>query len=529
MYSTSSRATSASSSPASCRPETADTYARVRAALADSAFYPDPPEDVAVIDTHTSCVFLAGDLAYKLKKPVRFGFLDYGSADARHLMCREEVRLNRRLAPRLYLGVRSVAQTARGLELAEEGASGALEHLVEMRRFDERRTIASRLRTARPTRAEIEALGRHLASFHLGLPPVRRSRDPGETIRRTTAETFSSLRRLLPAPLGSELLAAERFTSAYLAARGDLLLDRARAGWVRDAHGDLRADHVLLGDPIEVVDCVEFDPALRQIDVAEDLAFLVMDLHRLAAPDLAAVLTAAYREAGGDPGDDSLLAFHASQRALVRAKVALLRSSTADVGDLLGLARRFRWHARAPLLLAVCGLPGSGKTYLAGALGEAARFRVFSSDVVRKRLAGVEASQRARPEHYSAAFSRRTYTALGEQAAAELEGAGGAVVDATFRRRSERDRFMAAVGGAEVLFVECVAPRAVRRGRLRQRFLAPGQASDATEAVARRQRFAPLDEVDPRGHLLLRTDRDVGELCRAVEAWLDDRPSFSGA
>ena len=298
---------------------------------------------------------------------------------------------------------------------------------------------------------------------------------------------------------------------------------------MRDGHGDLRADHVVLERGIEVVDCVEFDPALRQIDVAEDLAFLVMDLHRLGAPDLAHALVAGYRQAGGDPGDDSLLAFHASQRALVRAKIALLRSGAADVEDLLGLARRFRWHARAPLLLAVCGRPGSGKTYLANALGEAAGFPVLSSDVVRKRLAGLEASQRAGPEHYSVAFSRRTYKALGEQAAGELERAGGAVVEATFRRRSERERFMAAVGGAEVLFVECVAPRAVRSGRLRQRLLAPGQASDAGEAVARRQRFSPLDEVDPRGHLLLRTDLDVGELCRAVEAWLDDRPSFSGA
>ncbi|MGZ4200566.1 MAG: bifunctional aminoglycoside phosphotransferase/ATP-binding protein [Thermoleophilaceae bacterium] len=508
--------------------ESADAYERVRVALADPAFYPHAPEQVAVIDTHTSCVFLAGELAYKLKKPVRFGFLDYGSADARHMMCREEVRLNRRLAPRLYLGVRSVVEAPGGLELAGEDAAGALEHVLEMCRFDERRTIASRLRGARPTQAEIGELGSHLAHFHLESPPVRRMRDPGEAIRSTTGETFSSLRRLLPQPLRSELLAAERFTSAYLAARGGLLLERARAGCVRDGHGDLRADHVLLGDPIEIVDCVEFDPALRQIDMAEDLAFLVMDLHRLAAPDLAGALTASYRHAGGDPGDDGLLAFHSSQRALVRAKVALLRNGAADVEDLLRLSRRFRWQARAPLLLALCGRPGSGKTFLASALGKASGFPVLSSDVTRKRLAGLRPGQRALAEHYRASFSRRTYAALGEQARAELEHRGGAVVDATFRRRSERELFMA-VSGARVLFVECAAPLAVRRERLRQRVGVPGQASDATQEVARRQLFAPLDEVGPDRHLILRSDREVGELRRAVEAWLDDRPSFSGA
>jgi uncharacterized protein len=515
--------------------KTVSEFARVKSALSEPGFYPHRPRGVTVLETHTSCVFLAGDRAYKLKKPVQLGFLDYSGKATRKRLCREEVRLNRRLAPSVYLGVRAVVQAGDHLTTGDDGDPAAVDYLVEMRRFDERRTLAARIGKGGVGAEEIRELGRLLARFHAGAPPARTAADPREAIRRTVSETFSSLHDLASASLVHELLAAERFTGSYLVAHRGTFLDRAASGLVRDVHGDLRAEHVVLENPIVIVDCLEFDPALRQIDVAEDLAFLTMDLQRLGAPDLAAELVAAYRDAGGDPGDDSLLAFHAAQRAWVRAKVELLRASQVatdskaatanrdEAGALARLARRFRWRARQPLVLVVCGSSGSGKSYLAAALAESGDIAVLASDVVRKQLAGIEPTQPGRPEHYSASFSRLTYRTLGELAAAELERSGLVIVDATFRRRTERAQFAAGAGAlpARVVFVECVAPRSVRIDRIERRGSERGHASDATFAVARRQRFSPLTEVAASHHLPLRTDRDIDDVVWAVEAWLD--------
>src|SRR6185312_13086555 len=228
-------------------------------------------------------------------------FLDYSDKATRRRLCGDEVRLNRRLAPDLYLGVRALVEREDGrLVLGEVDDARAVDYLVEMRRFDERRTLAS-------------LVARLLARFHAAAEPLP-AVDPGDAVRRATAETFASLHRLAPESLARELLAAEELTAAYLVNHRRMLLGRAAAGLVRDGHGDLRAEHVVLEDPIAIVDCLEFDHALRQIDVAEDLAFLTMDLTRLGAPELAFELVASYRDAGGDPGEPGMLSFHAAQR-----------------------------------------------------------------------------------------------------------------------------------------------------------------------------------------------------------------------
>jgi len=500
------------------------SYTRVREQLSKPGFYPHRPSDVTIRESHSSCVFLAGDLAYKLKKPLRFDFLDYSDKATRRRLCGVEVRLNRRLAPALYLGVRAVVETEDGrLDLGEEDDPRAVDYLVEMRRFDERRTLASLVERGVAGAEEIRAVGRLLARFHAAAEPAP-AVDPRDAIRRATGETFASLHRLAPEAVARELLAAEELTAAYLVSHRGMLLERAAAGLVRDGHGDLRAEHVVLEDPIAIIDCLEFDPALRQIDVAEDLAFLTMDLTRLGAPELAFELVASYRDAGGDPGEPGLLSFHAAQRAWVRAKVELLSGREVQARAYLRLGRRFGWQARRPLVLVVCGASGSGKSHLAAALAQVSGSVVVSSDAVRKELAGIEPAETARREHYSASFSRRTYRRLGELAAEELERSGLVIVDATFRRRSERAQFAAGTGAlaARVAFVECLAPRELRLDRIRRRRARGRDASDVTVELARRQRFAPLTEVQAHHHLPLRTDRDTEGGVHAVEAWLNE-------
>ena len=402
----------------------------VRAALVRPEFYPDRPDRVDVRETLVSWVFLAGDRAYKLKKPLVLPFLDYGTRQRRREMCGEEVRLNRRLAPDLYLGVRAVAASADGLALAAEDDPRAVDYLVEMRRFDEQRTLAAKLERGELKRGEVVALARVLARFHTRAPRAAAIGVPVLAVERRMTENFHELLAIVEQRAEIEwVLALERFAHAFVVAHAQMLNARARRGCVREVHGDLRAEHVLLDETLQVIDCIEFDRGLRELDVADDLAFLVMDLAAVGGERFARVLVRAYRDAGGDPGDDRLIAFYAAYRALVRAKVALLRAAqypavssehgreSAAARDLLAVAERFAWRARLPLVIVVCGVPAAGKSHLAQALAEVSGLPHLSSDLTRKRLARIRPQQRAASAVYSAEFNRLTYAELGRRAA----------------------------------------------------------------------------------------------------------------
>ncbi len=504
--------------------------AEVAEAMADPGFYSPAPATVERRETHSSSVFLAGERAYKVKKPVRFEFLDYSTLPARRAMCGEEVRLNRRLAPATYLGVRSIARMDGRLALGPADQPGALEYAVEMRRFDEGQTLAAKLVRHSAGVEQVHDVAARVAEFHGKAEVVPADADPRIAVRAASSETFTSLLELVGASHEQDVIGAQRFTDSFLVRERDTMIGRAESGFVRDVHGDLRAEHVILGDPIEIVDCVEFDPALRQIDVASDLAFLNMDLHRLGAAELARELVSAYRAQGGDPGGDHLLAFYSAQRAWVRAKVELLRarqlegsgaeSARASALQLLTLGSQFAWHARQPLLLVICGLSGSGKTHLAGRLAAESGLEMLSSDPVRKRLAGLKPLQRAQARHYTPEWDAATYAELGRLAAAELSRSGGVIVDATFRQAADRRAFTAAAGepSAHARFVECRAPAPLRMRRIQRRL--PG-ASDATTAVAASQVFDELAEVPASRLLSLRTDRSAAACAAEVECWLD--------
>jgi aminoglycoside phosphotransferase family enzyme/predicted kinase len=495
------------------------------------AFYPDRPSRVELVESHISWVFLAGDRAYKLRKPVVFPFLDYGTAERRHAMCEEEIRLGRRLAPDLYLGVRPLTETADGWELGRSGDDGA-EHVVEMRRFDPSKTLAAVLSSDDADEATVRLVARLIAQFHKSAPQAPEGRFDPEAVAATVSENFSTLLPFAPLFGEPELAGAQLFAVAFLHARRRLLEERVARGFVRDCHGDLRAEHVIL-EPgsVQVFDPVEFDPALRQIDVCAELAFLVMDMIDLGAESLAEALVDEYGAAGGDYGGPELLFFYAAYRAWVRAKVACLLAGELPQGEertvpvaeahrLARLARRLAWRARGEVVLVICGGAATGKTVLAQAICELSGLPHLSSDIVRKELAGLEPGERAPAELYTEEDSVRTYRELGTRAAA----ARGAVVDATFRRRSHRAAFSEAFGGT-ALFVECRAPANVVAQRARSREHNPGRVSDATEAIAAAQatEFEPLDEVPAARHLLIRTDRPLDRIVLDLEAALDRR------
>ena len=511
----------------------------VRQALARPETYPHRPASVEVRETHISWVFLAGELAYKLKKPLVLDFLDYGTPARRREMCAAEVRLNRRLAPDVYLGVRGVARVEDGVELTDEDDPRAVDFVVEMRRYDEARTLMATLGRGELQRGDVVEVGRVLARFHEDAPTATPDGAPVLAAERRFDRNLQEL--LADVEQRGEIervLGLERFAHAFVTAYAQTFTARASRGHVREGHGDLRAEHVLLGDRVQIVDCVEFDPGLRELDVADDLAFLVFDLAAHGGERFGEILIQAYRDAGGDPGPDSLIAFYAAYRALVRAKVALVRGGqlpgtsaehgqqSAHARDLIAVAERFAWRARRPLVIVVCGVPASGKSHLARALAELSGLSHLNSDVIRKGLVGVRATERAPERTYSSEWNARTYAELGRRASEALAADGGVIVDATFRHRADRVAFAAALGGSRpTVFIECQAPRAVLATRAAAREHDRDLVSDAGPAVVLRERssWEPLDEVPPGAQFTLRTDRPVEQITGDVLALLDRR------
>jgi aminoglycoside phosphotransferase family enzyme/predicted kinase len=512
----------------------------VLAALGDPATYGDGCGTVERHETHGSWVFVAGEHALKVKKPVVLRFLDYGTLERRRAMCREEVRINRRLAPDLYEGtVAIVALREGGVALdRDDEAPGAVEVGVLMRRYDERDTLAARWAAGSATPEQLRAVGARLAAFHAAQPRPREAEPAlGALLAavRTTLDDLDDGADTLDRPRVRALRCA---MEAVLAARREELRLRGRRGLVVDGHGDLRSEHVLLTDPLQVVDAVEFDPALRIVDVACDLGFLVMDLEGAGAHELAAALVEGYRHAGGEPGDSGLLAAMACYRALVRVKVDLVRAGQDDAAAAararvrLAQATSFAWRARGPELLAVCGPPASGKTTVARALCAASGMAHVSSDVVRKARAGLAPSERTPESAYGLAATLATYREVGAHAAAALAAGRGAVIDATLGDPAARDALRKALCRAArgLRYVECRVPaeEAMRRARAREDD--PASESDATDEIAARlaAAWAPLDEVSADRHLVVRADRAVGEVVLEVAAWLDRAQDVPG-
>jgi uncharacterized protein len=501
--------------------------------------YPGRPS-VVVHETHASWVFVAGDRAYKLKKPVQLGFLDYRTITRRHACCREEVRVNSQLAPGIYLGVRAIVPSDGGYRFARDCAPGAVEYAVEMRTFREADTFAGLIAAGALARGHVIEVARVLAEFHRTAPVVREW-GPDRAVAMWQ-KNVEELRRA-PHPAEWPLEASAVFGAAFVHAHAEEIARRAELGLARDGHGDLRCEHVLSAPRIRVVDRIEFDPALRRTDVACDLAFLTMDLEAHDQRWAARTLVSAYREAGMDPGSEALRSFYAAHRALVRAKVALLSQSgqapratgqaPGQASALWSLAERLRWRARMPIAVVICGPAASGKSLLAGELSRRSEMPISSSDAVRKRLAGLAAHEPARPEHYQPDFTRRTYETLGREAVAALGREGGVIVDATCRLRAERERLLGRLRetGVTPLVVRCEVPLELAVERARRRLRDPHRVSDATPEIVERQ-FRGFEELDERteGSVLeLDTTQALADQIATVERAADRLLRSGGA
>lgn len=482
----------------------------------------EPLPRAEVCETHTAIVFFVGDRAYKLKKPVDLGFLDYTTVAARRAACEREVALNRRFAPDVYLGLGEVRSPD----------AQAPEPLVVMRRMPENRRLSRLVREGVAVDDVLRAVARHLAAWHADAPRSREVDEQGtrDALSSRWEASFQQVHALADdGVVPDEVTEVERLVRRYLAGRKRLFDSRIEQGRVVDGHGDLLAEDIFcLDDGPRVLDCLEFDDHLRCVDGLDDAAFLAMDLEQLGAPQAAAYFLAQYGEYSGDPAPPSLWHHYVAYRAFVRAKVSLIQARQGAPGAqaasrrLLSTALRHLRTSAVGLTL-VGGLPGSGKSTLSGALADRLGVTLLSSDRLRKELAGIPAEQSAAAGYgeglYAPKWTARTYAALLDRASALLSSGESVVLDATWSDAAQREAALrvAERTSADLVALHCHVPGDVSAARLSTR--APGTSdADLDIATAMAASEPPWPEavvVDTSGPL----ESSVSQALAVVRPW----------
>ena len=499
--------------------------------------------------THGSWVFLTATEVWKVKRPVDLGFLDFRTIEARRRCCEDEVRLNRRLAPDVYLGVEPVRRGATGHTLVGDGP--IVDWAVHMRRLPDGASAAAMMARGALDAPALEIVAARLAAF---LNEARVTPEFGSHALLTTNvdENFSQVEPfvgdLLDRPTFDQVRA---FQVETLTRRQYRFTRRIAENRIREGHGDLRLDHIYLlpqSDSVDavdagrpptaptIIDCIEFNERFRCGDGASEVAFLAMELEAEHRPDLAAGFVARYAEASGDFGLYGVLDFYLSYRAWVRGKVAAFvavdptapaevrRHARDEAGRRFGLARAFAGTpVDRPFLIAVGGMIGSGKSTLAAALGRALAVPVLGSDRIRKQTAGLAPTARGSDDLYEQARRERTYSTIVKNAGQILETGRGVVVDATFAARHWRRMVAesARTHDAAFAFIEARCPEEILRQRLAARRDAPSEsdADDRLLATFLRQ-YEPIGGADPEPALAVDTGASAETAQSAALTWL---------
>jgi aminoglycoside phosphotransferase family enzyme/predicted kinase len=464
-------------------------------------FYPERPAKVELVETHISWVFLTDRFAYKLKKPVRFEFLDFSTPALRRQACEDEVRLNRRLAPTAYLGAVPVTADSWG-HLQLDGEGKPVDWVVRMQRLPPDRTLQELICRGKLVEGNVQRLATMLADFYTQAPPLtmrpEEYRDELEHhVRANSDELSQSEHGLSPAMVQRSQSAQLRLLHVL----PEMVDQRVCDGRIVEGHGDLRPEHIYLTRPPAIIDCIEFSYELRTLDVADELCFLAMECDRLAAPHVGQQIIDTYCRVSGDHPPPMLLDFYKCYRASVRAKVAALRSdqlAAAQRGaierverEYLGLADEYARRMGPPLVVVVRGLMGTGKSTLARALSKKLGLRLFHTDAIRRELFPLDCKEHAYGGgKYCAEHRQRVYDVLLNRGTEALNSGISVALDGTFltsRSRAEAAE-RAQRAGAMLLLVECRCPGDVARQRIAERLRADKDLSEARPDLFVRQR-----------------------------------------
>jgi len=510
-------------------------------ALLNPSLYSHPVAEVSLRQTQMSFLLFAGDYVYKIKKPVDLGYLDYTTLERRRFFCHQEVKLNRRLCPGVYLRVVPISWRLGRVRLG--GGGKVMEYAVMMRRLPEEGMMEYLLPRGGVTPRMVEQVAEKLAAFHKKAatsPEIATFGDPA-AVSFNWQENFSQTESYRGRTVTFERYERiKAYVDDFLRRERRLLERRVEEGKVRDCHGDLHAAHICFGEDIYIYDCIEFNNRFRYCDVASEVAFLAMDLDFHYQPGLAGHFVESYTELSGDAELPLLMPFYKCYRAYVRGKVEGFklddpylteeekRQAMCRARRYFNLACSYVPGGERARLIIVSGLPGTGKTALAGELSRRLGAEVVSSDVVRKELAGLPLGEHRYEEYergiYSPEFTARTYGEMLSRSRRALEAGRSVVADATFRRREYRRSFslLAEELGAEFWAVETRCPEEVVRSRLERR---PGEetVSDALweTYLAQRGEFEPLDELPLSQHIIvdnsLPPDRIASEVVSRLE------------
>ncbi len=475
-------------------------------ALQNPALYDHPVEGFEVIQTHISWVILTGPWAYKVKKPMNFGFLDFTSLEKRRHFCAEELRLNQRLAPDIYDRVIPISGTESEPRL--DDGNPVIEYALRMRQFPQEELLSRSETEGRLQAADIDQLATIIADFHAGIPVAGGDTPWGEPeqVHAPVRQNFEQIRPLLsdPADLGQLDLLEGWAEATFQRLQGTFSLRREQ-GHIRECHGDIHLGNITrFNGELRIFDCIEFNDEFKWIDTISDVGFLVMDLEDRGHPDLAARLINRYLELTGDYPALALLDYYKAYRAMVRAKVGLFRLGEESLGDeqraailaqyrsYTGLAERCA-RIPQPYLLTMHGVSGTGKSTVSRALVEKLGMVRIRSDVERKRLHGLSESARTRSEMdsgiYTANSTEETYQRLAVLAASVLLCGVPVVIDATFLRREQRDQFhrLAEDLGMAHLVISCMTDVESARAWVEQRTREGRDASEAGPEVLEHQ------------------------------------------
>jgi aminoglycoside phosphotransferase family enzyme/predicted kinase len=517
---------------------TLDTGSALIKALSKASAYAHEVGAVSIVETHISWVLLTGQYAYKIKKPVNFGFLDFSTLEKRRFFCYEELRLNRRLAADLYLDV--VPITGKPDQPKMCGAGEAIEYAVKMIQFPAGLTLSELAECGQLSSDEIDQIISIIADFHETVAKASEASPYGdsECIKHWFVENFNHIRPMLSDDKHKQQLQAiQTWGNHEWDNKAGLMQLRKQQGYVRECHGDLHLSNMtLINSKVTLFDCIEFNPKLRWIDVISEVAFLVIDLLHFGYDCYAYRLLNHYLQRTGDYQGMALLRYYLVYRALVCAKVSLLRhaqqrnNATSDqacmkYAEYVNLAERFTKVGQVALII-THGYSGSGKSTIAGQLAERISALQIRSDIERKRLFGYRAQKRTGSSLDSGLYTReagqKTYLHLAECAKVVIEAGFSAIIDAAFLKAEQRDLFrqLATECGVQFLIVDFQASDEELSRRIGQR---QNDASEATIDVLHHQQQSaqPMSEQEQAYVITINTEID-----NALDTLLDHIDGF---
>lgn len=501
-------------------------------------FYPHKPSCIELIQTHISNVFIAGDFVYKVKKPVNFGFLDFTTLEKRKFYCEEELRLNKRLAPSIYIEVKPISFDSKN-NIILGSSENIIDYAVVMKKLPMDRMLKILLINGEADKKIMDAIAQKIAFFHQVAETGGRIDEMGgiATIRHNHDENFEQTKKYINITIPLyQFNFIKDFVNKFLTEKKDLFKKRVANHKIRDCHGDLHLEHICIADEIIIFDCIEFNERFRFSDVAAEVAFLTMDLDYNGYPRQAESFVKSYLKYSGDNDMLILLNFYRCYYAYVRGKVTSFRLDQKDLPDdersqiektaerYFDLAYTYAANLEKPVLILTAGLMGCGKSYQARQLAARLNAKTIRTDVLRKEMLNINPTDRHHENFaqgiYSDDISRMTYNKAYELAESEIKSGKAVIIDASFKRRSERQKAVQLAQRLDIPFyiIECTCTDEVVKMRLEKRVKEKDNASDGRWEIYALQKndFDEINEISADHYFTIDTSENPEPLRQEI-------------